>query len=89
MTTSDIINVEGTFVVKLRDLNIEIFFYTQLTLNEDDNSFEEQLNDLNYRKIVKSYMMLVGKTFISLLMMFLFLVLDAVCISILIFMLNI
>ena len=30
------------------------FFYTQLPLNEDDNNYEEQLNDINYKKTVKT-----------------------------------
>ena len=58
--------------MKLRGQNIDKhFFYTQLTLNEADNNFEEQLNDISYNKTVKNYMMMVGKRVISLLLMFL------------------
>ena len=54
LTTSDVRDIEGTFVVKLRGKNIDAhFFYAQLPLNEDDNNFEEKLNDINYRKKVK------------------------------------
>ena len=61
LTTSDVIYIEGKFVVKLRGQNIDThFFNTQLPLNEDDNCFEERLNDINYRKTVKNYTMLVG-----------------------------
>ena len=71
-TTSDVRDIEVTFVVKLCGKNIEnYFFYTQLPLNEYDKNLEEQLNDINYKKMVKNYMMLVGKTVISLLLMFL------------------
>ena len=28
-------------------------FYTQLTLNEDDNNFDEQLNVINYKRKVR------------------------------------
>ena len=89
-TASCVRDVEGIFVVKLRGQNIEnCFFYTQLNLNEDDNNFEEKLNYINYKKTVKNYMMLVGKKVISFLLMFLCLVMDVVCLSILSFMLNI
>ena len=83
-------DIEGNFVVKLRAQNIDThFFFTQLPLNEDDNIFEEQLSYMNYKKKVKNYMMLVGKTSISLLLMFILLVMDVVCLSILSFLLNI
>ena len=52
LTTSDVRDVEGTFVVKLHGQNIENnFFYSQLPLNEDDNNFEEQLNYINYNTL--------------------------------------
>ena len=51
LTTSDVRDMEGNFVVKLRGQNINThFFYTKLPLNEDDNNFEEQFNDINYNK---------------------------------------
>ena len=54
LTTSDVSDIEGTFVVKLRGWNIEnYFFYTQSPLNEDDDNFEEKMNDINYRNTVK------------------------------------
>ena len=54
LTTSYVRDIEGNFVVKLRGQNIYThFFYTKLPLNEDDKNFEEQLNDINYRKTVK------------------------------------
>ena len=41
LITSDVMDIEGTFVVKLRAQNIDShFLYTQLPLNEDDNNFE-------------------------------------------------
>ena len=53
-TTSDVRYIEGNLVVKLHGQNIDAyFFFTRLTLNEDDNNFEEQYNDINYRKTVK------------------------------------
>ena len=53
LTTSDVRNIEGIFVVKLHAHKIDShFFYTQLPLNEDDKKFEEQLSYMNYNKIV-------------------------------------
>ena len=53
-TTSYVRDIKVTVVVKLRGQNIDnYFFYTQLPLNEDDNYFEEELNDINYKKTVK------------------------------------
>ena len=41
LMTSDVRYIAGTFVVKLRAPNIDRkIFYTQLTLNEDDNNFK-------------------------------------------------
>ena len=38
LTTSNVSNIKGNFVVKLRGQNIDThFIYTQLSLNEDDN----------------------------------------------------
>ena len=90
LTTSDVRDIEGIFVVKLRAQNIDShFFYTQLPLNEDDNNFEEQLSYMNYKKTVKNYMILVGKIVISLMLMFLCLVMDVVCLNIISFLLKI
>ena len=72
LTPSDVRDIEVTFVVKLRAHNIySHFFYTQLTLNEDDNNFEEKLNYINYNKTVKNHMIMVGKIVISPLLMYL------------------
>ena len=47
-TTSDVRDIEGTFVVKLHAQKIDgRFFYTQLPLNEDDNNSEVMV----YRKM--------------------------------------
>ena len=90
LTTSDVSDTEGTFVVKLRGQNIDTHFLnTRLPLNEDDNHFEKQLNDINCKKTVKIYIMLVRKTIISLLLVFLCLFMDEVCLSILSFILKI
>ena len=90
LTTSDFRDIEGTFVVKLRGQNIDgHFLYTQLPLNEDDNNFEEKFSYMNYKKTVKNYMILVGKIVILLLMMFICLVADVVCLNILSFLLKI
>ena len=41
ITTTDVSDIDGTFVVKLRGLNFEnIFKNTRLPLNEDDNNFD-------------------------------------------------
>ena len=54
LTTSDVRDIEVTFVVKLHAQNIDShFFHTQLPLNEYDNNFEEQLSYMNYKKTVK------------------------------------
>ena len=90
LTTSDVRYIERTFVVKLRGHNISShFFYTQLLLNEDDKNFEEKFSFMNYKKTVKNYMILVGKIVILLLMMFICLVADVVCLNIHSFFINI
>ena len=44
LTTSDVRDIEGAFVVKLRYQNINThFFYTQLPMNEDDNFLKNNL----------------------------------------------
>ena len=49
LTTSDVSNIEGNYVVKLRGMKIENN-YKKILLNEYDNYFEEKLNDINYNK---------------------------------------
>ena len=45
LTTSDVRDIEETFVVNLRAHTTDShFFYTQLLLNYGDNNFEEQLS---------------------------------------------
>ena len=40
LTASDVRDIEGISVVKLRGQNIDChFFYTQLPLNDDDDNF--------------------------------------------------
>ena len=54
LTTSDVRDIEETFVVNLRAHNTDRhFFYTQLLLNYGDNNFEEQLSYMKYNKTVK------------------------------------
>ena len=54
LKTSDVRDIEGIFVVKLRAQNIDShFFYTQFNLNEDDNNYKEQSSYNNYKKIVR------------------------------------
>ena len=54
MTITELNYIDETFVVKLCGLNIENkLFNTQLPLNEDDNNFDEQLNDINYNRTVQ------------------------------------
>ena len=53
MTTTEVKNVLGDFLVKLRGLNIEnIKKNTQLPLNENNNNFVGKLNDINYKRTV-------------------------------------
>ena len=54
MTTTDVMDTDETFFVKLCVFNIEKYlFNTQLPLNEDDNNFDEQLNDIHYKRTVR------------------------------------
>ena len=54
MTTTYIRDIDGNFVVKLHCLNIgNNFFITKLPLNEDDNNFDIQLNDKNYKRTIR------------------------------------
>ena len=54
LTTTDVRDIDGTFVVKLRGLKIENHhFNTKLPLNEVDKIFEEKLNDINYKKTIR------------------------------------
>ena len=52
MTTTEVKDIDVTFVVKLSGLNIAIFFNTQLHLNEDDNNFDVKLKDIHYKRTV-------------------------------------
>ena len=48
MTTIEVKDIDATFVVKLRGLNIKNnFLNIKLPLNEDYNNFDEQLNGIN------------------------------------------
>ena len=50
LTTSESIDVQGMFVVKLRAQNTEShFFYTQLPMNEDGNNIDKQLSFSNFK----------------------------------------
>ena len=54
LTTSDLSDIEGTFVVKVSVQNIDTYFLnTKLHLNEDNNFFNKQLNGINYNKTLK------------------------------------
>ena len=49
LNTSESIDVQGMFVVKLRAQNTEShFFYTQLPLNKDGNNLDKQLSFRNF-----------------------------------------
>ena len=47
MKTNKVNDLVGTFVVKLCDVEAEIYFYKQLPLNDSKNNFYENLNDSN------------------------------------------
>ena len=54
MTKTEVKDINGTFVVKLRGLNLgNKYFNTLLPLNEDDNNFYEQLNDIHYKRTAR------------------------------------
>ena len=53
------------------------------SLNEDDNNLDKQLSYMNYKKTVRKFHDIGWKTVITLLLMFLCLVMDVVCLSIL------
>ena len=47
-------DIYGIVFVKLRGLNVENpNFYTQLPLNEDENNFDKQFNDINYKITIR------------------------------------
>ena len=72
--------------MKLRAQKIDSnFSYTQLNLNKDDNNSEEQLSYMNYKKTVRKLHDTGQKTVITLLLMFLCLVMDVVCLNVLSF----
>ena len=54
LKTSESIDIEGTFVVKLRALKQENnFFNTNLPLNEPDNDLDNQLSFIKYKQTVR------------------------------------
>ena len=54
LTTSESIDLQGIFVVKLRAQKTEShFFNTQLPLNEDGNNLDKQLSISNYKITVR------------------------------------
>ena len=54
MVTTYVEEIDGTSVVKLRGFNIQNYFFNaQLSLNEDDNNVDEQLNYINYKRNVR------------------------------------
>ena len=57
-------------------------------MNEDDNYFNEQFNDINYKIKVKKLHGAGFKSVILLMLMFLCLVMDVVCLGILNFMIK-
>ena len=68
---TDVRYIDVTVVLKLRGLNIDNFFYTQLTLNEDGNNVYEQLNDISHKITVrKLHDGSFGKTVILLFLIF-------------------
>ena len=42
----------GDFVVRLHGKKTKMIFYKQLPLNENDNEFEGELNDINNKRTV-------------------------------------
>ena len=53
MTTTEVNDVVGNFVVKLLGLRTKTQFWNiQLPLNENKNNLDEKLNDRNYNKAV-------------------------------------
>ena len=56
LTTSNVRDVEGNFVVKLTAQKVDShFFNTQLPQNEDDKNLDEQLSYMNYKKTVRKF----------------------------------
>ena len=53
MTTTDVKYIDGNLFVTLRGFNIENDFLTQLPMNEYDDNFNEQLNDINYKRMTR------------------------------------
>ena len=54
LNISESIDIQGIFVVKLRDQNTEShFFNTQLPLNKDGNNLDKQLSSRNYKITVR------------------------------------
>ena len=90
MTTTEVNDVVGTFAVKLVGLRAKTHFLNiQLPLNESKNNLDEKWNDSNYNRAVMKLHGDGWKNSFSLLLMFLCLVMDVVCLSILNFIMNI
>ena len=90
MTTTEVKDTVGNFIVKLRGLKTNMIVKNkQLPLNENDNDFDEKLNDINHNRIVMKLHDVGWRKSCSLLLMFLCLVMDVVCLSILNFMMKI
>ena len=54
MKTTEVKDIDKTFVENLRSFNIENNFKnTKLPLNEDDKVFDRQLKDINNKKTVR------------------------------------
>ena len=54
MTTTEVKYIDGTFVVKVRGLNIDNYFLNrQLPLNEDGNILYGQLNVINLQENIQ------------------------------------
>ena len=88
MTSTEVNNIDVTFVVKLCGLNIENGLYTQLPLNEDYNYFYETFNDINCKRTDRKLHYAGFKNSFSLILVFPLLVMDVLCLSILIFIIK-
>ena len=54
MTTTQVNDLVGKFIVKLRSLKTENhYFLLKSPLNENVNNFNEKLDDKNYKRTVK------------------------------------
>ena len=89
MTTTEVNYVLGGCFVRLHGHKTKNCFFKQLIINENENSFEEKLNDKNYKRTVMKLHDAGWKNNFSFLMKFPCLVLDVVCIGILNFKIKI